>query len=494
MPERSIGKTKLLLCIFFFFLLNVTPLFADWEPDVRLTLNPDTSYTSYNNVWCVAASQDTIHVVWYDKRDGNWEIYYKRSTDCGLTWESDRRLTNDASFSIKPSVAVSGSNVYVMWYDNRDGNYEIYYKRSPDGGTNWTPDMRLTNNSSNSIIPSVKTLGPNVHIFWSDDRDGNYEIYYKRSTDYGTTWGSDTRLTNNSGFSQFPSVALWSQNIHVTWEDDRDGNYEIYYKRSPDNGTNWTPDMRLTDNIRTSVKPSIATSGSYVHVLWCDNRDDVDEIYYKRSTNDGVTWEPDIRLTTASAPVYWNRFPSVAVSDLNVHVVWHKNVGGNEIYYKKSTDGGSNWGTDTRLTNAPELSVWPTIAISGLSLHVVWRDYRDGNWEIYYKRNPTGNSGVEEESSQNIFTYLQISPNPFCEKTDIRFSLGYGAENVELEIYDVTGRLVKNFSLPTAYASVPIVISWDGQDNCGKKLLNGVYFLKFKAGDYIETKKLLLVR
>jgi len=52
---------------------------AQWEPDVRLTNDPASSRTTWtNSVHAIATSGDTVHIVWYDDRDGNDEIYYKR--------------------------------------------------------------------------------------------------------------------------------------------------------------------------------------------------------------------------------------------------------------------------------------------------------------------------------------------------------------------------------------------------------------------------------
>ena len=95
--------------------------------------------------------------------------------------------------SAVPNVQISVLYVHVIWYDDRDGNFEIYYKRSTNGGVSWGTDTRLTNNSGNSIAPSLAVSGSVLHIVWYDDRDGNNEIYYKRSTDDGITWGTDTR-------------------------------------------------------------------------------------------------------------------------------------------------------------------------------------------------------------------------------------------------------------------------------------------------------------
>jgi len=93
--------------------------------------------------------------------------------------------------------------------------------------------MRLTNNSALSEYPSVSVSGQVVHAVWHDTRDGNPEIYYKRSIDEGSSWSADTRLTNGTNSSYYPSMTITGQAVHVVWSDMRDGNSEIYYKRDP---------------------------------------------------------------------------------------------------------------------------------------------------------------------------------------------------------------------------------------------------------------------
>jgi len=329
-------------------------------------------------------------VVWSDNRDGNDEIYYKRSTDAGVSWGSDIRLTDNSAFSGYPSVSVSGSVVHVSWEDYRDGNVEIYYKRSTDAGMSWSSDIRLTNNTAFSRYPSISTNGNLVHVVWHDTRDGSPAIYYKRSTNSGTSWSSDIRLRANSlGGATNPSISLSGLTIHVVWSDNRDANYEIYYKRSTDGGTTWQADTRLTNNSAYSSNPSVSVFGSLVNVVWYDDRDGNYEIYYKRSTDGGSTWQVDTRLTNNSEYSY---YPSVSTSFSAVHVIWQDYRDGNgEIYYKRSTDAGLNWEADTRLTNNSANSWYPCISVSDSVVHVVWYDDRDGNNEIYYKRNPTGN-------------------------------------------------------------------------------------------------------
>jgi len=104
---------------------------------------------------------------------------------------------------------------------------------------------------------------------------------------------------------------------------------------------------------------------------------------------------------------------------------------------------------------------------------------------------------IEEHQNQNTNTqalFIEIFPNPFRDRVNIRCRMEDGRWNSEVRIYDATGRLVKEFIPPTAYSSVPTVISWDGRDESGRKVRSGVYFLRLEAGGYRKTKKLLLVR
>jgi hypothetical protein len=220
--------------------LLIANLFAQWQPDVRLT----SGTLAGSPARTMAAGGSFVHVVW----GGGGGIYYKRSTDDGVSWGPDTRLTFQSALSVAPTVSVVGSIVNCAWHDFRDGNAEIYYKRSTNGGVTWGNDMRLTNNPAPSTRPCISGSGSYVHVVWWEARDGNWEIYYKRSTDGGTNWGADVRLTINPAFSEYPSVSASGMFVHVAWCDDRDGNMEIYYKRSTNGGTTWGADIRLTNN------------------------------------------------------------------------------------------------------------------------------------------------------------------------------------------------------------------------------------------------------
>ena len=469
-------------------MLTAISVQAQWEPDMRLTNDPAKSYTNGISQRNIAASSEFVHVVWYESRDKDWEIYYKRSSDGGVTWGNDTRLTNQLGTSDYPSIAVSGSTVHVAWEDDRDGNFEIYYKRSTDNGVTWGADTRLTNALKESYMPCAAASGSVVSIVWYDSRDGNPEIYCKRSTDAGATWEADTRLTNNTANSFLPSVAVSGSFVHVVWSDYRDTDEELYYKRSTDGGATWGADTRLTNAPGFSDWPCVAASGPLVHIVWWDKRDGEGSVYYKRSVDAGLNWETDLLLPTVPNK---SGYASVSSSLSVVHVVWEdKRHGGIEIYHNRSTDGGGSWGAEARLTNNKS-SAMPTVSASGSVVHVVWQDIRDGAaGEIYYKRNPTGSStGIRETfpGAPEGFSLSQNFPNPFTGTTKIEFRMKKSGL-VHIAVYDAFGKEMVTLVHEQVKPGIHETVLDAGS------LLSGVYYLTMKAGTYIETRKVLVMR
>jgi hypothetical protein len=170
-------------------------------------------------------------VTWHDTTPGNSEIYFKRSLDGGANWTVNKRLTFNAGNSYASALAVDGSKIYTVWFDDTPGNYEIYFKKSFDGGANWRADKRLTNNTGASRYPALAVDGPNIYVVWFDVTPMNLEIYFKQSLNAGVNWTANKRLTNNTGRSEYPALAVDGSNIHVIWQDETPGNLEIYYKK-----------------------------------------------------------------------------------------------------------------------------------------------------------------------------------------------------------------------------------------------------------------------
>jgi hypothetical protein len=465
--------------------------FTQWQADVRLSNNSSLSWITQNNTKSIAASVTTVHVVWQDNRDGNWEIYYLRSPDNGISWGSETRLTNNSSTSELPTICADGLNVHIVWQDSRDGNTEIYYKKSVNGGLNWGTDTRLTFNSSASTNPSITIFSTSLNIVWQDNTSGNNEIYSYYSTNNGTNWSSFIRLTNNTSSSEKPCINRNGQGVYCVWQDNRDGNYEIYSKRSIDGGVTWSSDSRVTNNSGNSKSASVAGSGTNIAVVWKDDRDGNEEIYMNSSINYGIYWGTDKRLTNNVAG---SDCPSIAVSGNTLQVVWHDsrdNSISEEIYYKRSPDFGVSWGSDTRLTTTPAFKVAPSVAISGTTVHVVWEDHREGmEGEIYYKRDPTGNPiGIRNISTEipEKYSLMQNYPNPFNPSTIIKFDVARFGE-IKISVFDAAGREVQTLVNENVHPG-KYEVTFEASS-----LNSGVYFYRIQSREFSETKRMILIK
>jgi BNR repeat-like domain len=359
---------------------------AQWEAAKRLTWNSGTS--QYPVI--ALDSSGKIHVVWEDSTPGNAEIYYNKSKDGGATWTTSKRLTWTSTYSHRPALGVDLSGgLHVFWDDDAAGNTEIYHKRSTDGGDAWTAARRLTWTTGHSFVPAMAVdSSGDLHVVWSDATPGNHEIYHKKSTDQGATWTTSHRITWNAGFSISPKIGADSSgNLHVVWQDDTPGHWEVYYARSANGGASWTASRRLTWSSVLSCYPAIGVdSFGRLHVVWQGSAFGNGEAFYKKSANGGTSWTASQRLSWTAGTSGW---PTLTVDSWDdLHVVWDDDTPGNfEIYYKKSTDAGANWTANRRLSWTSGYSWEPSVAVdvSGV-VQVVWYDNTAGNWEIYYKK------------------------------------------------------------------------------------------------------------
>lgn len=475
------------------FISCYTAGFCQWQADVRISNSSQYSYTHSRSV---ASQGNYVHIAYEDERDGNFEIYYRRSADAGVTWGQETRLTNSSGISGFPCIEVISSTVYLFWHDGRHGSseFEIYYKFSTDNGDTWSTDTRLTNATWHSADPIACLSGQDVHLTWFDQRGGtNPEVYYKHKLG-GGAWSNDNRLTFNNQFQMGdPHIAVSSDSIvHIVWRDQRySGNMEIFYLRSSNKGISWSTETRLTNASGESSYPTIATTGPTVHVTWEDTRDGNREIYYKRSTDGGQNWGTDTRVTYSPSLASWH--PSIFSSGNIIHIVWVESpaTGIGTLYYKRSPNAGVTWDSGMQIVSNQSNLAYPSGSASGTAVHAVWNDCRFAALpEVLYKRNPTGNTiGINNISSgiPESFALYQNYPNPFNSNTVISFQIAVNSLT-KLIVFDVSGREITSL-VNEQLLSGTYQVKFDGSN-----FSSGIYYYRMETDNFTDTKKLILLK
>jgi hypothetical protein len=100
--------------------------------------------------------------------------------------------------------------------------------------------------------------------------------------------------------------------------------------------------------------------------------------------------------------------------------------------------------------------------------------------------------GIDAEPIPEVFALHQNYPNPFNPTTQIRYDLSDDA-NVNITIYDIMGRSIRslvNNNQTAGYRS----IRWDGKNNLGEGVSAGMYIYMIQAGEFRQTKKMVLLK
>jgi len=145
------------------------------DPALRIDLGSIAGTSSSEYPEIASWGDNNVYIAWEDTRDADYGIYFNYSHNAGMTWQNpDIRLDtgdigtgNQSSFA---QVACSGSYVYAVWTDWRNGEQDVYFNYSSNSGVTWqTTDIRIDSDDSTSsflptVQPQITCSGTNVYI------------------------------------------------------------------------------------------------------------------------------------------------------------------------------------------------------------------------------------------------------------------------------------------------------------------------------------------
>jgi hypothetical protein len=350
-----------------------------------------------------ASFSNNVYAVWEEGQNNGNKIIFTRSTDRGNTFSKPVELTEGFGMNYEtPDIAAFQQNVYIVWTDNSQGNFDIFFTKSTDGGNTFNKPINISKNQGISYFPRIATTtNKTVYIAWTDNSQGNYNILFAKSTDGGDTFAKPITLGNTKGVSNFPSIAtsedgvvyvVWSHKNNTDFDPSNTQNqtqtYDVFFVKSLDGGNFFSQAVNLSNDPSNSVSPVVAVSKDHnVYVLWSDNSIGTYETFLVKSRDRGNSFS---KLSVISSNHAISISPNVSLDCANAFAVWSDNTYGNSrIFFTKSSDNGStfdmpvNINVDTGIAGDPQISYNYEAGI----LYVIWQDNLTGHPAIYFTKS-----------------------------------------------------------------------------------------------------------
>ncbi|MDX6551268.1 MAG: hypothetical protein QOJ31_1952, partial [Gaiellales bacterium] len=210
-----------------------------------------------------SANGQDIYVGWSTR--GN--VITVESHNGGTSFTTPQQITNESAIYYYPNGAAvlpNGTAVIVASRYPEKGNatkltgpVPIVVFKTSDGGSTWTRTVVDTLNTGASFATSSvttvasDTAGALVLLYSGSTTVGaNGKVYVRRSTDSGATWSAAAEMTTSAGGADATSVAAAGKapgQFAITWMDVRGGGWNVWERESTDGGVTWTADAKVSD-------------------------------------------------------------------------------------------------------------------------------------------------------------------------------------------------------------------------------------------------------
>jgi len=360
----------------------------------------------------------------------------RKTTNGGTTW-ADGDPGNGITADIYNVEAIDAN---TAWCTTSPGATFIY--KTTNGGTNWVQVYTL----AAAFINAIKMVTPTNGYAFGDPAGGNWLML--QTTNGGTNW---TTLATVAGTGDGRNNCL-----QVTLPNIWFGTGQGPIWRSTNSGINWANSPSGITTQITGLHFNSATVGL------------AGGASMMKSTDGGVTWAPLAALGTGTITGIQG-----TGSDY-----WY--VRGTGVY--RSTNDGAAW---TQVHTAAQTQNDISLGTGSNGCLVAWSVGSTGSI-AKMTGQPVG-INIYNNEVPKAYMLQQNYPNPFNPSTTIRFSIPTNG-NVELKVYDLLGKeiaVLVNEYMPTGNYSV---------DFDASSISSGIYFYTLKSADFIETKKMVLIK
>ena len=341
----------------------------------------------------IAVTGNNVYIVWHEvSLSGSFDIFFRKSSNGGLSFDSIKNLSHNAGDSCCSQIASAGNRVYTVWSDDTPPDFMTFFTRSRDSGTSFGPIKNLVKAPiDEGLDAQVAVSGHTVYVVWTGNADLN-QVYMRISIDGGNNFGSTKNISNDNSNSGRANLRASGNNVYVAWESDQSGNREIFFKRSSNMGSTFSKTLNLSENPGGSFEPLISSSGDTIYVVWTDEAEQGgSDILLKRSTNAGASFGHLRNLSKNLA----SDEPSISKDGPNVQVAWEDNSRANsEIFLKRSTNLGMDFNQRIDISNTPGDSIAPKTVSSNGIIYVTWIERGSGSADLLFVKSTNSQSNV----------------------------------------------------------------------------------------------------
>jgi len=285
------------------------------------------SYNGVDKPWMVV-NKNEIYVTW-QQTSGQQGIWFCKSTDYGRTFQDSLIWTRRGITAICMDEAENLHLCLVDWYGS------VYYRKSTDKGVTWSDPLLLSDYyyqsgyGDRAPINSITATGNAVFLTWVDTRNGDWDIMGMRSTDGGSTWGSRFVVNDSTvggqckGWTTFdPYGGLHLIYYHCPyWPTSPTTPFSLRYQYSPDSGATFKPSIRVSDTCAPSLADFmgeyhiIRSDSQYVYAIWTSGRNgDDNDLYFSKALISEVGCAEQIAGKPATGPT------------VSIPTIWRGNV------------------------------------------------------------------------------------------------------------------------------------------------------------------------
>lgn len=424
---------------------------------------------------------DVISFFPYAPDGSDFELWKTDGTNEGTTLVVDINPGSEPSWPSKFTMVLEDPTIpwasqprplsAVLFFTADDGTngIEVWITDGTEAGTSMVKDI----NTSGSSYPYALTAMNDKLYFVGATQNENSELWVSDGTEAGTMMIKD--INPNSGHSNIDQMININNKLYFKANNGTDGT-ELWMSDGTEEGTKMIKDINPTFSSDpfgfTSYKDKIyfkATDGVSGYELWVTD-----------GTEEGTHIVKDIKPGEESSK------PSqLEVFDDMLYFTADDGTFGIELWRTDGTEEGTELASDIYPGPDSSFTNWYELMAVGDNLFFVANDGIIGHELMAYSNKATA---VEKNNNlPNPFNLFQNYPNPFNPNTIISYSIPQETF-VSLTVYDALGEeVIKLINQEKTAGNYEVKFD-------GSQLSSGIYFYQLKAGDYLETRKLMLLK